>query len=451
MFDRILIANRGEIARRVARTCRRLGVETVAVHSDADAGALFVREMNAAIRIGEAPVAASYLRADALLAAAEATGAQAIHPGYGLLSENAGFAAAVVAAGLTWIGPPPDVIELMGDKLRARALATRSGVPVLPASGPVSAADPEALEAAAEAVGFPLLVKLSAGGGGIGMTRVTEGGKPLRQALKKAARRGESAFGDPTAYLERAVDRPRHVEVQILSDAHGAHLHLFERDCSLQRRHQKVVEEAPAPGLSTELRDALHGAAVKLARAVGYRSAGTVEFLVEGDRFYFLEMNTRIQVEHPVTEMITGLDLVEQQLRVACGEALTFGQSDVRAEGHAIELRLYAEDPIRHLPQPGTIARWRPPTGDGVRVDHALEDGAEVTPYYDPMLAKIVAHGVDRADALARARVAMDELVLDGLTHNAPLLAAVLRTPAFVAGAVHTGLLTEVSGAMVPG
>ncbi|MCP4868075.1 MAG: biotin carboxylase [Proteobacteria bacterium] len=449
MFDRILIANRGEIARRVSRTCRRLGIETVAVHSDADADALFVREMDAAVRIGEAPVAASYLKVDAILEAARQTGAQAVHPGYGLLSENAAFARAVTDAGLVWIGPPAEVIDLMGDKLRSRQLATSADVPVLPASGSVSIDDPDALEAAGAAVGFPLLVKLSAGGGGIGMTRVEEPGKPLRKALKKAVRRGESAFGDSTAYLERAVDRPRHVEVQVLSDAHGAHLHLLERDCSMQRRHQKVVEEAPAPGLSDELRQALWGAATKLARAVGYRSAGTVEFLVDGDDYYFLEMNTRIQVEHPVTEQITGIDLIEQQLRIAAGEALAFGQDDIAGAGHAIELRLYAEDPIRHMPQPGTIERWEPPTGEGLRVDHALETGADVTPFYDPMLAKIIAHGPDRATALARAAAAVDSLVLDGLTHNAPLHRAILSDDAFAAGDVHTGLLADVVAAMV--
>ncbi len=448
-FDRILIANRGEIARRVARTCARLGVETVAVHSDADAGALFVREMDHAVRIGEAPVSASYLRADVIVEAALASGAQAVHPGYGLLSENAAFAQAVIDAGLAWIGPPPEVIDLMGDKLRARALARGAGVPVLPASDEVSVDDPEGLAAAGDAVGFPLLVKLSAGGGGIGMTRVDEPGKPLLKAVKKAARRGASAFGDGTTYLERAVLKPRHVEVQVLSDGRGKHLHLLERDCSLQRRHQKVVEEAPAPGLSGALRGRLHEAATTLAEVVGYRSAGTVEFLVDGDECFFLEMNTRIQVEHPVTEMITGVDLVEQQLRIAAGEELDLVQADVVARGHAVELRLYAEDPVRHLPQPGTVAAWRPPAGEGIRVDHALEDGAEITPFYDPMLAKIVVHGPDRGAALVRARDAMDALVLDGLVHNGPLHAAILRDATFGAGDVHTGLLATITEAMV--
>lgn len=445
MFGRILVANRGEIARRVLRTCRALGVETVAVHSTVDARALHVREADRAVLIGEAPVAASYLRGDAIVAAALECGAEAIHPGYGLLSENAAFAAAVRDAGLVFIGPRPETIALMGDKLRARALATEAGLPVLKASGAVSVRDPEALEAAGAEVGFPILVKLSAGGGGIGMTRVDDP-KKLVKAVKKAARRGESAFGDSTAYLERALDRPRHVEVQVLCDDHGTALHLFERDCSLQRRHQKVVEEAPAPGISEELRRALCDGAVALCRRVGYLGAGTVEFLVGADgSHHFLEMNTRIQVEHPVTEMITGLDLVEWQLRIAAGEALPFGQADVKREGHAIELRLYAEDPVRFLPRPGTIERWTPPTGDGIRIDHALEAGAEVTPFYDPMLAKLVAWGADRGTAIERARKALAAMELTGLTHNGPLHAAVLTDPGFVAGAVHTGLLGELT------
>ena len=445
MFRRILVANRGEIARRVLRTCRSLGVETVAVHSTAAAGALHARAADRSVLIGEAPVAASYLRGDAIIEAALQEGAEAIHPGYGLLSENAAFAAAVRDAGLVFIGPRPETIAVMGDKLRARDLAKQAGLPVLPASDAVSVDDPEALEAAGAEVGFPILVKLSAGGGGIGMTRVDEPRK-LVKAVKKAARRGQSAFGDPTAYLERAVDRPRHVEVQVLCDDHGTSLHLFERDCSLQRRHQKVVEEAPAPGIPDDLRSALCDGAVALCRRVGYLGAGTVEFLVGADgSHHFLEMNTRIQVEHPVTEMITGLDLVEWQLRVAAGEPLSFGQADVHRTGHAIELRLYAEDPVRFLPRPGTIERWEPPAGEGVRIDHAIETGAEVTPFYDPMLAKLVAWGEDRGAAIDRARRALDAMVLDGLTHNGPLHAAVLDDPGFVAGDVHTGLLGDLT------
>lgn len=441
MFDTVLIANRGEIARRVIRSCRQLGLRSVAVHSTADAEALHVRDADDAVCIGEAPVSESYLRVEAILDAARQTGAQAIHPGYGLLSENEAFARAVEDAGLTFIGPRPETIAMMGDKLRSRQIAIEAGVPVLPASGAVSLDDEDGLLAAAEEVGYPLLVKLSAGGGGIGMTRVEEPGR-LVKSLKKAARRGESAFGDATAYLERAVDQARHVEVQILADGQGSVLHLLERDCSLQRRHQKVVEEAPAPGMEPELRERMTSAAVSLARAVDYCSAGTVEFLLAPDgSFYFLEMNTRIQVEHPVTEMITGIDLVAWQIRIAAGEHLTIEQSDIRANGHALEFRLYAEDPVRFMPQPGTIESWVVPEGEGIRVDHAVEAGMEVTPYYDPMLAKLVVAGATRDEAIQRARRAIDELVLGGITHNAPVHAAVLSDPSFLAGDVHTGLL----------
>ena len=446
MFGRILIANRGEIACRVLRTCRRLAIEVVGVHSEADAEAPHAVEADVSVSIGPPAVKESYLRGDAIIAAALEHGAEAIHPGYGLLSENAAFARSVAEAGLVFVGPTPEAISAMGDKLRARALAVEAGVPVLPASGAVSVDDPEALQAAGEAVGFPVLVKLSAGGGGIGMTRVDDPGR-LIKAVKKAARRGMSAFGDSTAYLERAVDNARHVEVQVLCDTHGAVLHLFERDCSMQRRHQKVVEEAPAPDLSDDLRADLYRAATAMAAAVGYVGAGTIEFLLGPDgHFHFLEMNTRIQVEHPVTEMITGVDLVEQQLRVAAGERLSIDQVDVRRSGHAIELRLYAEDPVRHLPAPGTITAWTAPMGPGVRVDHALRTGMEVTPWYDPMLAKIIVWGEDRVDAIGRARSALEDLQLDGLTHNGPLHAAILGDPDFIAGRLHTGLLTQVVG-----
>ena len=449
MFTKILIANRGEIACRVIRSCNELGVATVAVYSEADAEAPHVREADEAVCIGEAPVASSYLRAEAIIEAAKSTEAQAIHPGYGLLSENSGFAEAVEAAGLTFVGPRPETISIMGDKLRSRALAAKVGVPVLPASKAVRIEEEDALLAAGREVGYPLLVKLSAGGGGIGMTRVEEERKLLK-ALKKAARRGESAFGDSTAYLERAVDKPRHVEVQILADGQGTVLHLLERDCSLQRRHQKVVEEAPAPGITEDLRAEMTGAAVRLASAVGYCSAGTVEFLLDPDgNFYFLEMNTRIQVEHPVTEMITGVDIVAWQLRIAAGEKLDICQDDIRAEGHAVELRLYAEDPIRCMPQPGTIERWVEPVGEGVRVDHAVYSGMEVTPFYDPMLAKLIVHGADRQPAIKRASQLVEALVLEGITHNGPLHRAVLEDPDFLAGDVHTGLLAGVQERIV--
>ena len=441
MFDTVLIANRGEIARRVLRSCRELGLRSVAVYSEADAGGLHVREADEAVCLGPPPVAQSYLRQDAILEAAKATGAGAIHPGYGLLSENAAFAQAVQDAGLTFIGPRPETIAAMGDKLRSRNIAIAAGVPVLPASGSVSLDDEPGLLAAAEEVGYPLLVKLSAGGGGIGMTLVETADK-LVKAVKKAARRGESAFGDGTTYLERAVARPRHVEVQILADMHGKVIHLLERDCSLQRRHQKVVEEAPAPAMSPGLRERMTSAAIALARSVDYCSAGTVEFLLDPEgSFHFLEMNTRIQVEHPVTEMITGVDLVAWQLRIAAGEPLSIEQQDIKADGHALELRLYAEDPVLFMPRPGSIDAWVEPSGEGIRVDHAIEPGMEVTPYYDPMLAKLVAHGETRAQAIDRARAAISSLILSGITHNAALHAAILEDSTFLAGEVHTGLL----------
>jgi acetyl-CoA carboxylase biotin carboxylase subunit len=441
---RVLVANRGEIARRIMRSCRRLGVGTVAVYSEADRGALHVREADAAVEIGPPPVTQSYLRVDAILDAARRTGADAVHPGYGLLSENAGFAEAVEGAGLSFIGPSPETIRRMGSKLEARRLAEGAGVPVLPATGALDPGDPAALAEAAERVGFPVLVKLSGGGGGIGMTRV-DGSDKLLKSIEKAARRGESAFGDGTCYLERAVERARHVEVQVLGDAHGNVVHLFERDCSTQRRHQKVIEESPAPGLGEALRERICEAALRLARAVGYRSAGTVEFLLApGGGFYLLEMNTRIQVEHPVTEMLTGLDLVELQLRVAEGESEPVRQEDVATRGHAIEARLYAEDPVRFLPHPGTVEDWQAPEGPGLRVDHALEPGMAVAPYYDPLLAKIAAWGEDRATAVARLTGALDGLRLSGLVHNGPLLREVLASHAFRAGAVHTGLIEQI-------
>ncbi|HCP48545.1 MAG TPA: biotin carboxylase [Deltaproteobacteria bacterium] len=443
MFKKILIANRGEIARRIQRSCRSLGIATVAVYSEADVDALHVREADEAVLIGPPPVQQSYLQKDVLVSVALERGCDAVHPGYGLLSENADFARAVAKAGLCFVGPSPDAIATMGSKLESRRLAALCDVPVLPASGPVDPEDDDALDAAGQAVGFPLLVKLSAGGGGIGMTRV-ELPKKLKKAVAKAARRGQSAFGDPTVYLERAVDKPRHVEVQVLADHHGKVLHFFERDCSVQRRHQKVIEEAPAPGLGQELRDRITGYAVRLAQEIDYQNAGTVEFLVDGDEAWLLEMNTRIQVEHPVTEAITGVDLVEWQLRIAAGEELPFAQSDLETRGHAVELRLYAEDPIQFMPAPGTIETCELPDGPGIRIDHALEAGQEVSPFYDPMLAKLVVHAEDRAQAIEHARAALDRLCLTGITHNAELHREVLQSEQFASGRVHTGLIAEI-------
>jgi acetyl/propionyl-CoA carboxylase alpha subunit len=446
MIRTVLIGNRGEIARRVMRTCRRLGIRTVAVYSDADGDAPHVRDADEAVRIGEAPVASSYLRQDRLIEAARSTGADAIHPGYGLLSEKSEFAQAVIDAGLTWIGPPPAAMAAMGSKLGARALAERLDIPLLPASWAVDPRDEAGLLAQGDAVGYPLLVKLSGGGGGIGMARV-DGPAKLLKAVEKARRRGESSFADATAYLERAIDGARHIEVQVLADKHGNVVHLGERDCSTQRRHQKVIEEAPAPGLSDEDRARLGAAAVRLARAVGYESAGTVEFLWCPDgSFALLEMNTRIQVEHPVTEMVTGLDLVELQLRVAEGLALPFGQSDHRVVGHAIEMRIYAEDPVAFLPRPGTVTAFAAPEGEGLRCDHAMRDGIEITPFYDPLIAKLIAHGHTREEARARALAALSALRVEGIVHNAPLLREVLDSAAFAEGRVHTGLIDALRG-----
>ncbi len=442
MFKRVLVANRGEIARRIIRSCDRLGVATVAVYSEADKDALHVAEADEAHWIGAPPVAASYLDIERLIQVARETASDAIHPGYGLLSERADFVEAVEAAGLVFIGPPAQVMATTGSKLASRRAAIAAEVPVLPASGPVSSDDPEGLLAAGEAVGYPLLVKLSAGGGGIGMTRV-ERPEKLVKAAKKAARRGESAFGDGTLYLERAVDRGRHVEVQVLCDRYGKTLHVFERDCSVQRRHQKVIEEAPAPGLSPELRAAITAAAVRLAKSVDYCNAGTVEFLLQGSEFWFLEMNARIQVEHPVTEEICRIDLVEWQLRIAAGEALDLEQDDLRPQGHAIELRIYAEDPTTFFPAPGRIETFTEPSGEGLRFDHSMASGMDVTPFYDPMLGKLVLHAADRDLAIERCLCALQALQLDGITHNVPLHQEVLSSELFRSGGVHTGLIDE--------
>ena len=399
MLDSVLVANRGEIARRVIRTARRMGIRAVAVYADADADLPYVREADEAVRLGPVPgaqPAASYLDAAAIIDAARKTGAAAVHPGYGFLAENADFARQVIAAGLTWVGPGPEAIEQMGDKIRARNLMERAGVPVSPGSRePVT--DVAAAVAEADRIGYPVMVKAAAGGGGIGMgAAADEAG--LRTAFETARTRAERFFGSPAILLERFVERARHVEVQILGLADGRVLALGERDCSVQRRHQKVAEETPSPGVSAGLRERMLAAAVQAGEAVGYRGAGTVECLVDADAgsFVFLEMNTRLQVEHPVTELVTGIDLVEQQFLVAAGEPPSFDPAAVRPAGHAIELRIYAEDPVRFLPGPGTITEWEEPAGDGVRVDAGYQAGNTVTPFYDPLLAKLCVHGADR-------------------------------------------------------
>jgi acetyl-CoA carboxylase biotin carboxylase subunit len=444
MFRRVLIANRGEVAVRIARTCRRLGIETVAVYSTAESRAPHVRAADTAVCVGSPPVTASYLNIPAILDAARSTAADAVHPGYGLLSERADFAQAVANAGLVFVGPSPDVIRLMASKTEARRLAAHHGVPIAPGTEDAlrPGDDPAALAAQ---VGYPVMVKASDGGGGIGMSIVHDSAK-LGPAVDRARRSAARSFGSDAVYLEHYVERARHVEVQVFGDAHGNLIHLGDRECSVQRRHQKVTEEAPAPGLAATLRDQLAEAALRLATAAGYQGAGTVEFLLAPDgSFYFLEMNTRLQVEHPVTEEVTGLDLVELQLRVAAGEPLGLRQTDVRTVGHAIECRLYAEDPHTYLPSPGMITGWQIPSDGGVRVDTGVEAGVEVTPLYDPLLAKLITWAPDRHTALERMRAALGRTAVEGVKTNLPLLRRVLHHAEFVEGRYSTGVLSTIT------
>jgi len=418
---KLLVANRGEIAARIFRTCDRLGIETVAVAAPDDAGALHTRVG------GEVREIESYLDPDEHLRAARESGADAIHPGYGFLAESADFAAVVEGGGLTWVGPPQEVLRAAGDKLEAKRLAVQAGVPTL-------------LSGSAEEVGFPLLVKAAAGGGGRGM-RIVHTADELDEALVAARREAKTGFGDETVFLERYLERPRHVEVQLLADKHGTIVQLGERDCSVQRRHQKVLEESPAPGLDVVVRDAMTSAAVELARELGYVGAGTAEFVVQGEEFFFLELNARIQVEHPVTEAVTGVDLVEQQLRVAGGERLTLGNSEVTGHGHALEVRLYAEDPRTFLPQAGRLERLRLP--EDVRVDAGVEAGDEVPVAYDPMIAKLVAHAGTREEALRQLASALSETEVSGVTTNLAFLRWLVSHPAVRAGRITTAFLTE--------
>ena len=442
MIRTLLVANRGEIACRIFRTCRRLGIRTVAVFSDADAEAPHVRAADLALRIGPAPARESYLHVERILEAARRAGADAIHPGYGFLAEDASFAAAVRDRGLIFVGPPPELMRRLGDKREAKALAVQADVPVVPGCHGRTL-DDAALLARAREIGFPLLVKAAAGGGGRGMRRVARE-EELTAALEASRREAESAFGAGTLLLEKWIERPRHVEVQIFGDRHGHIVHLFERDCSLQRRHQKVLEETPAPRLPPSIRRRLHEAALAVARAAGYENAGTVEFLVEDDeRFYFIEMNTRLQVEHPVTEAVTGLDLVEWQIRIAAGEPLPMAQEDIRSEGAAIEVRLYAECPEEGFrPAPGRITRLLLPSDlPGIRVDAGVAEGGSVSPHYDPMIAKIIAHGPDRPQALFRLRAALERTHVRGPATNLALLAHLLATDKVARGEVDTGWL----------
>ena len=446
MITSLLIANRGEIACRIMRTARQLGIRTVAVYSEADAGALFVRMADEAVCIGPAPASQSYLCGEKIIAAALASGAQAIHPGYGFLSENADFADAVVAAGLIFVGPPGSAIRAMGLKDAAKALVEKAGVPVVPGYHGARQ-EPDFLAHEADRIGYPVLIKAVAGGGGKGMRKVDRR-EDFAAALVSAQREGQSSFGDPRVLIERYITAPRHIEMQVFADRSGHVVHLFERDCSLQRRHQKVIEEAPAPGMTEGVRDAMGRAAVEAARAVGYVGAGTIEFIVDGaqglrtDGFYFMEMNTRLQVEHPVTEAITGLDLVALQLRVAAGEPLPFSQEDVRACGHAVEARLYAEDPERgFLPSTGTLHALILPQGEGIRVDTGVAEGDAVSPFYDPMIAKIIAFAPTRTIALERLAQALDRSCVAGPRSNARFLAALCRSPDFVGEVFDTGYI----------
>ncbi|ESR22995.1 biotin carboxylase N-terminal domain-containing protein [Lutibaculum baratangense] len=442
----VLVANRGEIACRIIRTAQRLGIRTIAVHSDADAGALFVEMADEAHRLGPAPAAESYLRIDRILEVAEATGAACVHPGYGFLSERAEFAEACAEAGIIFVGPPAAAIRAMGLKDAAKALVARAGVPVVPGYHGAEQ-DPEVLRQEANSVGYPVLIKAVAGGGGKGMRRVEREAEFL-DALQGARREATAAFGDPRVLVEKYVLSPRHVEMQVFADAHGHVVHLFERDCSLQRRHQKVIEEAPAPGMSPETREAMGRAAIEAARAVGYVGAGTVEFIADGrdglrpDRFWFMEMNTRLQVEHPVTEAITGLDLVELQFRVAAGGRLPFLQEDVRADGHAVEARLYAEDPAAgFLPSTGRLWALDLAEGNGVRIDSGVRAGDDVSPYYDPMIAKVIVHAGDRGAALDRLSQALSETVVAGPRTNVALLRRLADAEAFRRADFDTGFI----------
>ena len=442
MLQRVLIANRGEIARRVIRGCRAMGIHAIAVYSEADAGWPHVADADEAVAIGPAPARDSYLDIARLLEAARRTKAEAVHPGYGFLSENWRFAQACEAAGLVFIGPSWRVIQQMGDKVAARALMSAAGVPVVPGStGPVDSVD-AAREVAAR-VGYPVMVKAAAGGGGIGMVRVPDEAG-LASAFTAAQRRAQSAFGSGALFVERYLENPRHVEVQVFGDAGGRVVHLHERECSIQRRHQKLVEESPAPNLPAALKARLTEAAVAGARAVGYVNAGTMEFIVHGEQFYFLEMNTRLQVEHPVTEEVTGLDLVQAQLRVASGEPLPWTQEQVPQRGCSIECRVYAEDPARNfMPSPGRISRLALPAGPGVRVECGVAEGVEVSVHYDPLLAKLIATGATRDDAIERMRGALAAFVVEGVKTVIPFQQRVVDSPAFRAGAVHTQMVEQ--------
>jgi acetyl-CoA carboxylase biotin carboxylase subunit len=433
MFEKILIANRGEIALRVQRACRELGIKTVVVHSQADTEAKYVKLADESVCIGPPPSRESYLNIPAIISAAEVTDAEAIHPGYGFLSENADFAERVEKSGFVFIGPRPESIRLMGDKVSAKDAMKKAGVPVVPGSEGALPDDPKEVLRIARAVGYPVIIKAAGGGGGRGM-RIVHTEAALTNAVTMTRSEAQSAFGNPSVYLEKFLENPRHIEIQVLADGGRNAIYLGERDCSMQRRHQKIIEEGPAPGISRRLLDRMGARCADACRKMGYRGAGTFEFLFEDDEFYFIEMNTRVQVEHPVTELITGIDIVQEQIRIAAGEPLRIKQRDVTVRGHAIECRINAEDPYRFTPSPGRITAWHPPGGPGIRVDSHAYTGYVVPPHYDSMIGKVLAYGDTREQALRRMRIALSEMAVEGIFTNLPLHRELLADARFVAG-----------------
>ena len=442
MFEKVVIANRGEIALRILRACHQLGIRTVAVHSTADRDLKHVRLADESVCIGPPPAVDSYLNIPAVISAAEVTDAEAVHPGYGFLSENADFAERVERSGFVFIGPRPDTIRMMGDKVSAIATMRAAGVPCVPGSDGALGQDPDENLRVARDVGYPVIIKASGGGGGRGM-RVVHSEANLLTAISLTRAEAAAAFGNDSVYLEKFLENPRHIEFQVLADEHGNAVHLGERDCSLQRRHQKVIEESPAPGITPKLRETMGERCAAACREIGYRGAGTFEFLYQDGEFFFIEMNTRVQVEHPVTELVTGVDIVVEQLRIAAGEPLSLTQSDVHVRGHAVECRINAEDPERFLPSPGPVTLYHPPGGPGIRVDSHVYSGYRVPPYYDSLIGKLVSYGPDRAVALARMRTALEEIVIEGIKTNIPLHQRLIEDAGYLRGGVNIHYLTK--------